>query len=589
MANIEFKGKQFVYSHHHTVPFKNLEINKSKSTAKSNSKNFSNENLLLYGDNLHALKSLSPIYSEKIKCIYIDPPYNTGNEGWSYNDNVNSPLMKAWLEKNTPVDREDLERHDKWLCMMYPRLKLLKNLLSSDGTICVSINDLEVHRLRMMMDDIFSEKNFITEITVKSNPRGSNSSQNLADVHEYLLIYAKDIENCKINELPLNIKTIEDYNDEDKDGKPIRWLGLRQRGGEWRKEDREKMHYPFYVNPKNSKVSLIKSKDFNIEVIPIRPTTNELGRWTWSKELANKKINLLRGKKIINKTNNSETWNIERMDHLYNNDNQQKTTLPKTIWDEKNYNYQNGRKVIKEIFDGKDLFDYPKPVDLIKKIIKICSDKDSIILDSFAGSGTTAHAVLDLNNDDGGNRKFICIQMKEELNGRVKEEAKKFNYKEVIDITYNRIKRINEGIKNSSIDILKKGYQKKFIFCDLGKEINLENILSSKNIPTYDDFAKYIFFNTTGESLEKINNKDYYVGESSFCEIYLIYKQDKDYLLSNESALDEKKLNQILKKSKSKKEKIIFASSKFLSQKELFKFGVTFCQIPFDIYRINKK
>ena len=179
--------------------------------------------------------------------------------------------------------------------------------------------------------------------------------------------------------------------------------------------------------------------------------------------------------------------------------------------------------------------------------------------------------------------------MKEELNGRVKEEAKKFNYKEVIDITYNRIKRINEGIKNSSIDILKKGYQKKFIFCDLGKEINLENILSSKNIPTYDDFAKYIFFNTTGESLEKINNKDYYVGESSFCEIYLIYKQDKDYLLSNESALDEKKLNQILKKSKSKKEKIIFASSKFLSQKELFKFGVTFCQIPFDIYRINKK
>ena len=234
MPTLDFKGKQFIYSHHLTVPFRELVIDKDKSIPKNNKASL-DDNLIIHGDNLHALKALLPNYAGKIKCIYIDPPYNTGNEGWCYNDKVNSPLMKSWLEKNSLIDKEDLGKHDKWLCMMWPRLKLLHELLADDGVIFVSIDDNEVHHLRMIMDEIWGEDNFISEISVKSNPRGSQASRDLAEVHEYLIIYCKKYSDCRLYGLPLGIRTIEDYNLEDGEGKKYRLLGLRQRGGAWRK------------------------------------------------------------------------------------------------------------------------------------------------------------------------------------------------------------------------------------------------------------------------------------------------------------------------------------------------------------------
>ena len=198
MPTLDFKGKQFVYSHHHTVPFRELVVDEKKSLPKGGKANL-DDNLIIHGDNLHALKALMPRYAGKVKCIYIDPPYNTGNEGWVYNDNVNSPLMKQWLKDMKPVDREDMERHDKWLCMMYPRLKLLHELLADDGVIFVSIDDNEIHHLRMLMDEIWGEENFVNQIIWYYSAMSSKPKNKLRNSAEYIFVYAKNKEGFRVN------------------------------------------------------------------------------------------------------------------------------------------------------------------------------------------------------------------------------------------------------------------------------------------------------------------------------------------------------------------------------------------------------
>ena len=187
MPSLEFKGKYHIYAHHLTVPYRPLEPDAARSLNPSDE----DDNLIIHGDNLDALKALLPRYAGRVKCIYIDPPYNTGNESWSYNDKVNSPLMKAWLKKNSPVDGEDLERHDKWLCMMWPRLHLLKELLSDDGVIFVSIDDNEQHHLRMLMDDVFGAGNFISNIIWQKKYAPANDAKYFSDNHDFVMCYAK--------------------------------------------------------------------------------------------------------------------------------------------------------------------------------------------------------------------------------------------------------------------------------------------------------------------------------------------------------------------------------------------------------------
>ena len=188
MPTLEFKGKQHIYAHHLTVPYRPLEPDETRSCNPADE----NDNLIIHGDNLHALKALLPRYANRIKCIYIDPPYNTGNEGWVYNDNVNSPLMRQWLTENAPIDNEDLERHDKWLCMMWPRLHLLKELLADDGVIFVSIDNNEQHHLRMLMNEIFGGENFIESLIWRSRLGRGATAKNTATLHEYIIAYAKD-------------------------------------------------------------------------------------------------------------------------------------------------------------------------------------------------------------------------------------------------------------------------------------------------------------------------------------------------------------------------------------------------------------
>ena len=187
MPTLEFKGKQHIYAHHLTVPYRPLEPDETRSC----NPNDTDDNLIIHGDNLHALKALLPRYANRIKCIYIDPPYNTGNEGWVYNDNVNSPLMQQWLTENAPIDNEDLERHDKWLCMMWPRLHLLKELLSDDGIIFISIDDNEVHHLRMLMDEILGRENFLADIIWQHRYGRSNNAKLFSNQREHVIVYRR--------------------------------------------------------------------------------------------------------------------------------------------------------------------------------------------------------------------------------------------------------------------------------------------------------------------------------------------------------------------------------------------------------------
>jgi len=251
MATLNFKGKTFVQNHHLAVKYHQLVPKKAKSLTDKVSLN---DNLILHGDNLKALKALLPTYAGKVKCIYIDPPYNTGNERWVYNDNVNSPMMQEWLGK--VVDREDFTRHDKWLCMMMPRLKLLRELLREDGVIFVSIDDNEVHHLRMLMDEVFGEHNFVGQIIIQSNPRGSQSIKYLAIVHEYVLLYTKHFDRLEIKGLELGDSMRAEYKYTYEDGRKYRLLGLRQRGGAWKREDRPLLFFPIYIDVRTGRISL---------------------------------------------------------------------------------------------------------------------------------------------------------------------------------------------------------------------------------------------------------------------------------------------------------------------------------------------
>ncbi|WP_151944759.1 site-specific DNA-methyltransferase [Aliarcobacter butzleri] len=411
------------------------------------------KNLYIEGDNLEVLKLLQKSYHKKVKMIYIDPPYNTGKD-FVYKDNFRDNI-KNYLEITGQVDSDGNKLstnsetsgryHSDWLNMMYPRLKLARNLLKDDGVIFISIDDNEVANLRKLCDEIFGEDNFVGEITIQSNPRGSQASNFFASVDESLLCFAK---NTSCLEIRGYLKDLEsesgEYNLTDDNGKQYRLLGLRQRGGAWRREDRPKMYYPIYVNPLNGEVSLEKSEKYSKESLPKRPT-GEDSRWTWGIETFNKDKHKLVGKKV-NREGNDDFYDIFRKDYLENEDGEIKATKPKTIWDDKEINYQNGRNDIKNLFQNSEIFDFPKPVFYLEKIITMFKMNNDIILDFFSGSATTAHAVMKLNSEDDRNRKFICVQLPETTDE--KSEAYKAGYKNICEIGKERIRRAGEKVKS---------------------------------------------------------------------------------------------------------------------------------------------
>lgn len=448
MPTLHFKGKTFVQNHHLAVKYHQLVPKKELSLTDKVSLH---DNLIIQGDNLKALKALLPTYAGKVKCIYIDPPYNTGNEKWVYNDNVNSPMINEWL--GSVVDKEDMTRHDKWLCLMMPRLKLLRELLSEDGAIFISCDSNEEHRLRLLMDEIFGEENFIANISVVNNFKGRSDDKFIATASEFLIIYQKGL--FQTNGIPMPEDYIKEYKEKDERGL-YRLLGLRKRGANSRREDRPNLFYPIYYNSETNKVSLEKGNN-NIEILP-KLSDGTDGNWRWGKETFIERINEIAVKKVKGR----DEYDIFQKDYLEVNGNEKKIK-PKSFWHGSEFSSEAGTLEVKELL-GKGIFETPKSVGLLRQIIEFSTNKNDIILDSFAGSGTTAHAVLELNKDDGGNRKFILVEQEDYAN----------------TITAERVRRVIKGVKTAKSELLKKGTGGSFSYFELGDTIEMESLLKVK-------------------------------------------------------------------------------------------------------------
>lgn len=561
MPTLDFKGKPFVYSHHLSVPFRGLEIDAKKSMPGPDGPSL-DDNLIIHGDNLHGLKALLPKYAGKVDVVYIDPPYNTGNEGWAYNDNLKSPLMKEWL--GSTVDTDDMERHDKWLCMMWPRISLLKELLKDDGLIAISIDDNECHSLKRILDEIFGEFGYLTSVIIESNKRGQTYGS-IAKTHEFLLIYG----NTDASLYELEDRGEAPYED-DRGGYEL-WE-LRNRNPKFGRHNRPNLYFPIYLskdtfNGIERHVSLKKSDLFPHEALPLN-SEGEEGCWRWSKEKIKNAILQGNAPDLVGKLNRNEKFVVQQRAR-------KKTVKAKTIWQGSQYLNETGTVELGRLGLA-DKFQFPKPIALVSQILKIVGNKNALVLDSFAGSATTGHAVLALNKEDGGNRKFILIETE--------------NY--ASNVTAERIRRAISGYSKSSDAKTKKGIGGSFTYCELGNPIDIDSFFGNAiNMPSYEQIASYIAFTATGEALSKPPKKprkDWFIGEVNGTRLHLIYKNDTDFMKSGAAALTEDLANEIAKSNTSGKAAYVFGAVKYLSQKELSssEYRIQFCQLPYSIYRI---
>jgi adenine-specific DNA-methyltransferase len=538
MAILNFKGKAFVQNYHLQVKYHQLIPRKNKSLTKKVSLH---DNLIIHGDNLKALKALLPTYAGKIKCIYIDPPYNTGNENWAYNDNVNSPMMQDWLGK--VVDKEDLTRHDKWLCMMMPRLKLLKELLRDDGVIFISIDDNELHHLRNLMDEIFGEGNFLATVIWQKIFAPKNTARHFSEDHDYIVIYARNADEWRPFLLERKQDALARYENPDND---IR--------GVWSSSDLTARNYYSLgtyqvISPGGKKFKPAMGMYWRVSKDKFDDLDKD-GRIWWG----NDRNNMPRLKRFLSEVREG--------------------VVPQTLWLYKDVGHtQAAKKELLSLVEFKssdEVLVTVKPSSLIRRILKIATDEESIILDSFAGSGTTAHAVLASNNDDGGNRRFILVECEGYSN----------------EITAERVRRVIKGVPKAKDENLKKGLGGSFSYFDLGPPIEMEAILSGDNFPSYADLARYVFYTATGEEFEPdaVNEKKNFIGESAQYLVYLFYKPDIEYLKSTALTLDKAKALGPYKN----KRRLVFAPTKYLDQEHLDEMRIDFAQLPFEIYQLVK-
>lgn len=423
-------------------------IKKTLRPVKKDSVDWDNtQNLYIEGDNLEVLKLLQKSYLGKVKMIYIDPPYNTGND-FVYHDDF-AMSADEYAEASGVVDElgnkyiKNMDSngrfHSDWCSMIYSRLMVARSLLKEDGVIFISIDDNEVENLRKICDEVFGESNKIAQLVIENNPRGRQSDAFFATSHEYLLCYASNIDSATITGMSLSEKQKAEYKYEDEIGR-YRLLGLRQRGVASLREDRPEMFFPIWVNPEDSSISLTYVEDWE-EVIPKKSDGRE-GRWMWGKQKCINESNRLVAKLVSTR----REFDIFVKDYL-NKDGEQRTRKYKTIWSDKILNNQIGTQEVKAILGG-DYMSFPKSTEYIKTIIQTGTSSSSLILDFFSGSATTAHAVMQLNAEDGGNRQYIMVQLPEET--PEDSEARKAGYNTIPDIAKERIRRAGKKIKEES-------------------------------------------------------------------------------------------------------------------------------------------
>lgn len=520
MPTLHWVGKEKVINHHQDVPFRVLEEQYTYGGEKS-------ENKIIHGDNLEALKSLLPEYEGKIKCIYIDPPYNTGNEGWVYNDNVKDPKIQKWLGEVVGKESEDLSRHDKWLCMMYPRLKLLHKLLADDGVIFVSISfKYEQAHLRLMLDEIFGFNNYIGVLTWESTTQPINSGSakfGLQQKVEPIMFFAKNKQ--LMTEFIFNTESGENrYPHQGVFGKcRFEIIEKSDKGG----YQRDTMKF---------------------EILGHKPREGK--RWQIGYETATELLRMQR---------------LEVVDGIV-----KRAIYPEDEVDKKKINpfwshftstivgtAQNGKDTLAQVLGYSPGFDTVKPVKIIEKIINYLP-ADAIILDSFAGSGTTAHAVLNLNKQDGGNRKFILVEM--------------MDYAETI--TAERVRRVIDGYGEGTKVV--EGTGGDFSYYTLGESVFLPDGSINRSVPA-SEIRKYVYFMETKQSIRENNDSSYLLGVHNDVAYYFCYDADKEVTLNHQllSTLTEKATTYI-----------IYADICILSDAELDKYNIAFKKIPRDIIRL---
>lgn len=540
MPTLEWIGKDKVINHHQEVPYRLLD-EKYTYNAKTS------ENKLIHGDNLLALKSLLPEYEGRIDCIYIDPPYNTGNEKWVYNDNVNDPKIKKWLGEVVGAEGEDLSRHDKWLCMMYPRLKLLQKLMSSKGVIYISIDDNELTNLKLICDEIFGARNFIGYITWLKKRKGSFLSKKLISVTEYIVAYTNDINAIKLfggkakeNESQPIIKRT---NKKRTLSFKANSVFSKLKDGIYCKGIYGENINPVTIENDVTIVNGIISNDFSITA-----------PFVWSQEFLDNEIR--NGTKVIINTNNFQPRVFRKSDEFSHKGF---------------YSIINGVQIgatnedayeeLKKIFPDRKIFDYSKPKVLISTLIQSATyfNKNAIILDSFAGSGTTAHAVLHMNNHDGGNRKFILVEM--------------MDYADTI--TAERVKRVIDGYGEG--DKAVEGTGGSFAYYELGAPVfrgdkNLNEEIGEAVI------RKYVYFMETKQRLATdFDDNRYFMGKHNATAFYFFYEKEEITTLNTE----------FLSTIKTKADGyVIYADKCVLSSKFMGDNGIVFKKIPRDIARL---
>ena len=560
MPTLQFKGKTAIECYHHTVPHHTLEFDEKLSVLGKGEKPGLDGNLIIEGDNLLALKALLPTHAGRIKCVYIDPPYNTSDEGWVYNDNLTQPQFKEWIGQTVGKEGEDATRHDKWCCMMYPRLQPLRELLREDGVIFASIDENEEHHLRMMMNEIFRvEKPLATIVWKRRSPSGMRKDPVSVD-HEYVLLYAKDLANVKLSGL---VRTESDYPFKDERGRyastdltigmtsedrPNQYYTIRNPRTKkeypgnpervWRFEPeamKEVIEDDLVIWPDEVGGDMTRPR-YKTYFDPVKPKVKPLSSWVDSGARRSKESE-----------EEAEDDEIEILTSGLN---------------------AEGGRVLFRIF-GKKVMNYPKPPSVIRALVRAATKGDEIVLDSYAGSGTTAHAVLEQNILDEGQRKFILVQMPYETR---EQESNRFNICE--KTTAERVRRVSKGYSYTT----QKGKKEKvdglggsFTYARVGAPLFGEYRDLGKKLPAYEELAKYIFFTETSRDFDRkaMNEKSGKIGDYNGTSYYLLYTPN-----SNEDRALDLDWLRALGKAEKNRNLVVYCEKIWIHRDDLAKYGI---------------
>ena len=595
MPELNFKGKEFVYNHHLTVPFRPLLPQAEKGIGSADL----DGNLIIHGDNLHGLKALLPTHAGKVDCIFIDPPYNTGNEGWCYNDNVNSPMIREWMAAN-PIGIEDGLRHDKWLCMMWPRLRLLWELLAEDGIMAISLNDMEEHRFRLIMEEISGDTAYLGTVVWKTRNTDNRVKSMVSQDHEYVFVFSKGIS--------AKGRTIDrgDFKNTDNDSNdPFVTDPLT---GKATALDRPNLHYTItnritgdVYRPDSSRGWITDEKGFQALL--------EAGRIWWPPDPAKGKP---RKKRFLSETS-------ERMP-------------ASTFWADTRT--QTGADELDQMM-GSRMFAFPKATHFMARVLDLCANENALILDSFAGSGTTAHAVLAANERDGGNRKFILVEGEDYADTLTAERVRRVingydftgtTRDELLrePITFSKLKnanlllekvqrietldgpkydRIAKTVKDGALivtgerDVAERteGLGGTFTYCELGAPIDMDGLLTGQDLPDAPAIAALLYHTATAHAFDAntltaapdIGEGVWRMGDANGRALWLIYKPDLDWLKSSEAALSLSRARAIAASGAG--DHLVFAPAKFVSRELLAseRLPVEFAPLPFALYRVE--